>query len=369
MGNRKFIRIFIAVFFTILFIIGLGNYMIDPYGMHFHSRYIGFNKHKPGFNRYTRLIKLFNADIIQPNGLFLGNSRILYLAPEKAFEQYKPYTFYNFSHSSGNVYEMNELLAYSIRNYDIEYVCYGIDYIAMNNWGGKYANGFDVELVQGKKSKLLEFIKHHTSIQAITESYECVNINMKDPEGLWVQYHYNPQGSRSNKWRELKLEILGENWIDEEIQNVINTYEQLYNRNNPYIPDYKKEAYRSILEQCKQNGIEYTAYINPLYKDQFKLLLISDSYTSYIDLLKFLAANGGFWYFGGINDITSNKEYFWDSQHPRKELSYLIAEALFTENELEYRNELYGSFYDNNNIERLIVLLDGIRSELLKGTE
>lgn len=264
---------------------------------------------------------------------------------------------------------MNELLAYSIRNYDIKYVCYGIDYIAMNNYGAKHATGFDVALVQGKKSKFLEFIKLHTSIQAIEESYECIHTNMNDPDGIWVKYHYNPQGSRSNKWRELNLERLGENWIDEQIQHVMSTYEPIYNHSNPYIPDYKKEAYRSILEQCNQNGIEYTAYINPLYKDQFELLLVSNSYTSYIDLLKFLAENGGFWYFGGINSITSNKDYYWDSQHPRKELSYLIAEALFTENELEYRNEVFGKYYDDTNIDNLIAILDGIRSELMKRVE
>jgi hypothetical protein len=343
------------------------NYVIDPYGLHFHTRYRGFNTHKPTFLNFTRIIKLYNADVIEPEAIFLGNSRILYLVPEEAFVLYKPYKFYNFSLSGGTPDEMNDLLEYSIRNYNIEYACYGIDFIAMINWSTQYGSTFDTSLVKGDKSMFIERLKLHASTQAITESYNCVMSNIDDPDGLHVKFHYNKYGSRTNKWREIHYKRLGDDWIDAEIQKVaLNTYEPIYNKQNIKIPEYKKAAYLSILDQCSNHGIEYTAFINPLYKDQFILLLKSPAYPVYIEFLKFIANNGGLWYFGGINEITSDKNYYWDSQHPRKKLSELIARAIFSDTTPPFVDELFGKYYHSENIDSLVFHLDLLRESLTK---
>lgn len=369
MSNKRFIQVFFFAFFALLLFIGAANYIVDPYGLHFHTRYEGFNKHKPEFLNYTRVAKLYNADIIQPQGLFLGNSRILYLAPEQAFRAYKPYDFYNFSLSSGTINEMNDLLAYSIRNYDIKYVCYSIDFIAMLSWTTRYASNFDKELVDGRKSKLIEFIKLHTSTQAIDKSIHCIKTNRSDPEGKYVKYHYNEFGSRTNKWREINYADLGEAWLRERLEFTLNTYKDIYNHPQITIPDYKKEAYLSILEQCKDHNIEYTAFMSPIYKDQFIMLITSPAYDLYIEYLRFLAQNGGIWYFGGINEVTGNTNLYWDSQHPRKAMSTILAEIMFKPSHTQFTDALFGTYYTSENIDSLISSLDKIRKELLATTE
>jgi hypothetical protein len=366
MNGRKFIRRFLIAFSAVMIFIMIANYIIDPYGLHFHFRYRGFNTHKPTFLHFARISKLYNADEIEPEAIFLGNSRILYLVPEEAFGLYRPYNFYNFSLSSGTPDEMNDLLAYSIRNYDIEYACYGIDFITMINWSTQYASTFDTSLVKGDKSMFIELFKLHASTQAITESYSCVKSNINDPEGLYVRFHYNKYGSRTNKWREIHYKQLGDNWIDSEIKKVLNTYEPIYNNPKINIPEYKKDAYLSILDQCRDHGIEYAAFINPLYKEQFILLLKSPAYPVYIEFLKFIANNGGIWYFGGINKITSDKNYYWDSQHPRKKLSELIARAMFSDITPPYVDELFGKYYQSENIDSLVFNLDLLRESLIK---
>ena len=109
MKDRRFISVFFTAFFAILLFIGLANYLIDPYGMHFHNRYEGFNKHKPSFLNHTRIIKLFNADKIQPDALFLGNSRLLYLVPEDAFGKYQPRNYYMNPGATGNVQQQSQV--------------------------------------------------------------------------------------------------------------------------------------------------------------------------------------------------------------------------------------------------------------------
>ena len=160
MSDKRFIGVFFTAFFAILLFISAGNYIVDPFGLHYHTRYEGFNEHKPAYLRYERISKLFNADAIDPKAIFLGNSRILYLAPEDAFVRFKPYRYYNFSLSSGSIDEMDALLAYCIRNYDIEYVSYGIDFITMIDMEERFAENFDRELISGNKSKMLEYIKY-----------------------------------------------------------------------------------------------------------------------------------------------------------------------------------------------------------------
>ncbi len=367
MSNRRYIQIFFTAFVGLLLLIGMGNYFIDPYGLHFHHRAEGINKHKPAFLKYARVIKLFNADIVSPEAVFIGNSRILYLAPEDAFSKYQDYRYYNFSLSSGTVNEMDELLAYSIRNYDIKSVCYGVDFIAMSSWGGRYAYTFDLELVRGEKSKFLELLKMQTSTNAIQESYNCLKANINDPEGRRVMFHYNRFGSRTNKWREIVYADLGDDWLDKEIEKIINTYIDIYNDTNLHVPDHRKEAYRSILDQCRENDIAYMAYINPLYCDLFELLIGSRSYDAYTGLLRFLAENGGLWYFGGNNEITSNKDYYWDAQHPRKALADILAGIMLSEADSFQTTPLFGTFYTEDNIDVLINRLDLERMRLLGG--
>jgi hypothetical protein len=364
MSDKKFIRLFLAVFFSALVFVAVANYIIDPFGFHFHSRYTGFNRHKPGFIRHTRIVKLYNADAIRPDAIFLGNSRILYLAPEEAFGRYRDHRYYNFSLSSGTLNEMNDLLSYSIRNYDIEYVCYGIDFIAMLSWTARYGSTFDTLLVNGSKSKLVEFLKMHSSIQAVKESAWCVLSNIRDPEGKKVKYHYNEYGSRTNRWRELNYAQLGEPWMDQQMESVLDTYQSIYRNPGLTIPDYKKTAYRSILKQCRDNNIAYTAFINPLYKDHFALLITSGAYPLYIEFIKFLAEEGGIWYFGGINGITSDRGNFWDSQHPRKAMSGVISKAIFSPTPPSFTNALFGRYYDSRNVDTLVMELERLKTEL-----
>lgn len=361
MSDRNYIRFFLIVILGILGMIAIANFVIDPYGFHFNFRKEGFNKNKPAFSAFSRIIKLYNVKSIQPDALFLGNSRILYLVPEEAFSKYKPYTYYNFAFSGATLNEMKDVLDYSIRHFDIQSVCYGIDFIAFLSRSMRYPNTFDTLLVNGQKSMCIEFAKMHTSYQSIEESVNCVMSNRNDPEGRLVRWHYNQYGSRTNKWRELNYERMGDIWIDQEMKTVLKNYIEIYNNREFDLPAYKKDVYQQILERCQTNQIEYSAFINPLHKDQFIALLKSSAYPLYIEFLTFLAKNGGFWYFGGINEITSNKDYFWDTQHPRKKMSEVITEVMFAKTTPFYCNELFGVYVDSYNIESVLLELEHLK--------
>jgi hypothetical protein len=235
----------------------------------------------------------------------------------------------------------------------------------MSSHNGKYGAGFDNKLVRGQKSKFLEYLKLLTSVQAIKESFNCLRTNIIDPEGENVIYHYNRYGSRTNKWRDIMFEKQGAEWIDNEIASSVQMYRNIYNDTNLHLPYSNTYAYRAILQQCRENNIEFDAFVNPLYQDHFELLISSAIYPDYINFLSFLAKNGGFWYFGGINEITSDKNYFWDSQHPRKALSNILAQIMLSDEPSPYQSKLFGTFYTRKNIGELIEELELLRKELI----
>jgi hypothetical protein len=160
------------------------------------------------------------------------------------------------------------------------------------------------------------------------------------------------------------LEKQGEAWIDNKIASSLQMYKNIYNDTSLYLPYSNTYAYKVILQQCRDNDIEFSAFVSPLYKDHFELLISSAIYPDYINFLTFLAKNGGFWYFGGINEITSDKNYFWDSQHPRNALGGIIAQIMLSDEPNPIRNKLFGTFYTRENIGELIAELDLLRIEL-----
>jgi hypothetical protein len=81
--------------------------------------------------------------------------------------------------------------------------------------------------------------------------------------------------------------------------------------------------------------------------------------------LKFLAKNGGIWYYGGINEFTSTRDNFWDSHHARKSMGTFISNPMFMTEKPSYVSPFFGTFYDESNIDQLVSAMDSLRLEVM----
>ncbi len=354
LGNqRRFIVRFFVYLALIFVLVGIFNYYIDPYGIHQEYQQKGINYYKPAFYNNTRFTKIFHSRNIQPDAIFLGNSRTEYLAAEKAFTSYTQENFYNYALSSGSPQEMLEVLKFSHRNSPIKSVYYGIDFIAFLNTSPAYKEGFDLELVQGNKNLDIELLKSDLSYQCLKKSYECIKSNRKDSTGAKVSYQYNQRGSRTNRWRQMTLKAKGVKWLNKEFENTLDSYYEIYNNDTLAVQPSKMEALTSIIEFCDTQGIRLTLFLNPLHTRQYLMLLRSPNKELYFQFLRELSKAHVFYNFSGINEYSKDKNNFWDSHHPRKHLALVMADYIFETK--DKRNDFFGRKINQQNVDSLII--------------
>jgi len=368
MKAKTFDISFLIIAILLLSVITVFNYIVDPYGINLIVTQKGFNYNKPEFVWHTRQLKPFLSDIIKPNTVFLGNSRMEYLAPERYFTGDPDSRCFNFGLSSGTSCEMMEFLQYANSNYDVSKVIYGLDFIAFTSFSPDFKTGFDRELIKGDKYKIIEKLKMYLSYQAISKSLDCIKSNQVDPEGLKVIYQYNNSGSRTNRWRELNLEKNGNDWLKHKLQGSYNLYQDIYSDADLHIPESRLRAYENLIAYINKNNIEYMAFVSPLLNSHFQLLLSSNSFDEYINWLEFLSKHKGYYYMGGVNDITTDTTLFWDTQHPRKEMSNKIFNSIFFQED-QTADSLWGIFVDEINFPRLKAQLMSQRESLLRMIE
>ncbi len=368
MKPKTFNISFLIIAIALLTIITVFNYVVDPYGINLSVTRKSFNYNKPEFVWHTRQLKPFLSDIIKPKVVFLGNSRIEYLAPERYFMDETGDRYFNFGLSSGTSNEMLAFLQYSFRNYKISKAIYGLDFIAFTSFSPDFKPTFDLDLIRGDKLKIIEKLKMYLSYQAISKSLTCIESNRNDPEGFKVIYQYNKYGSRTNRWREINLEKQGNDWIKRQLQGSYKLYKDIYSAEDLHVQEKKLKAYKELVAYIRNNDIEYIPFISPLFQSHFKLLLISDCFDGYINWLEFLSNQSGYYYMGGVNDITSDSSLFWDTQHPRKEMSNSIFNTILNgQNDTE--DKLWGLYVDQSNFAYLKTALVNKRNALLAEIE
>ncbi|MBL4625147.1 MAG: hypothetical protein JKY42_08420 [Flavobacteriales bacterium] len=96
-------------------------------------------------------------------------------------------------------------------------------------------------------------------------------------------------------------------------------------------------------------------------------MLISNSYKNYVWFLTTLVEKGNsFIYFGGDNEITKDKNLYWDAHHARKTMGKYIFPTVFEGVELN-REDFFGATIDMNNIEDLLAHIESDRKRFLNG--
>jgi len=336
------------------------NYIIDPFNINNVYREYGFNKLKPDFWSKTRTLKVFNSIDVNPETIFLGSSRLEYLTPDENYAQYSDKKCYNLSLSGGTVCEEEKMFNFAMDQFDLSEIYYEADFYSITDHFDDYIEGFDIDLVEGRKSLLLEECKMYLTWYGKERSDYCIELNERDPNGNTVYYQYNHLGSRTNAWRYLQLELKGEERLDAQIQEYVEYYVRLYNAPERVLEENKMKSFRALLDGLNSKVQKSVVFTPPLYADQYKILVASSCYPLYITYLETMVKGScSFVYFGGVNEMTENKELYWDSHHARKDMMKYIGPYIFSDDG-EKRNDLWGKRFNSSN---LSILLDELAKD------
>lgn len=348
-------RWFIALFF-VLTALSVGsvigyNFYVDPYGLNEFHRERGFNYYKNQYKPFARTLKIYQSQKYNPEVIFLGTSRMEYLAPDLTVFENGPESF-NFAQSGGTTTEMLHCARYAFDEFDVKELWYGLDFVSFTNLTPDLRDGFDTLKWQSWWPAWAEEAKIYSSWEMIEKGDKCIERNKKDTFGLTVKYQYNDRGSRTNNWRISMLNREGEDWLNKEYDEMLATYEALYNTDTLALRPNRMDAFAEVIEMTKANGARPVIFIAPLHHSQFKLIQSSRAYPLFQQWLRELAATTDFYYFLGDNKVTRDRDLFWDSQHPRREMAPVLNEYITGQS--QPLADDFGMLVTEDNVEQLI---------------
>ncbi len=330
-GSNKLKKFLIkSLFFAILIILTVVTpaMLIDPFNV-FHWNHIRNNGVEPNKNYIKTKYILNQKDKF--DGFLFGSSRVGAIHTEKI----KDYAIYNMTYSCGTPTEHLETLQVFIdAGIDIDIVVMGVDC-------SSYTESADV---------------HNEQPLRASYKYLC------DNPDAFLGYYIDPL-----MLYESRTAILGDDiiegydafyqygwWCDYERAPKANWL--IVDRNEKYIGKYNTyektlEDIKSICELCDREGIKLIIFTNPLFEKTWY-----DSVdVGYLSFLTDLAQITPYYNFSGINDITTDPNYFIDYSHYNAEVGDMIINVMFygDVNEKLFQQG-FGVLVTSENVDRVL---------------
>lgn len=105
------------------------------------------------------------------------------------------------------------------------------------------------------------------------------------------------------------------------------------------------EEIASLLELCKENRIEAIFYMGPMHHTTY----MRQDQEAYFDFIRGLARLTAFYDFSGLNEITTDNYYYYETSHFRPIVGDMMTEAM-----LDGTSSKFGRLVGPDNIEKVI---------------
>ena len=297
---------------------------VDPYNV-FHWRQIRDNGVEPNSNYIKMEYILHNPDKF--DSFLFGSSRTGFVNVDRIPEG----KWYNMSYSEGLPAEHLENLQTMIEHGIIpKNVMIGVDNISCFVDPELHQNQF-YRIPYPRKNKL-GFYSNYFSIKGVLLSLDVIlDYESADPD--YVERYYENGCT-------IRDPSLGGTWDGDA----------------PYWDDYYKDCIsssvddvRSITQLCEEYGINLIVFSNPIYYRTYQ----ESKFYGYENYLVWLGgATGGYYNFSGENEITTNRNYYYESSHYTEELGDRLIDRIFsgkTDESLESQG--FGMYVTEENLE------------------
>lgn len=350
---KKWLFVFAVLFLFFFMLVGIINYLIDPYGLNNFMKVEKLNEYKRSNTGYTFRFKtnVFNNN--EFDTIMLGTSRVGVMDPSVVNELLDAKTF-NFA-SSGSITEIQrDLFFYAVNNKKIKNVIYGIDFLSLNGTitlENKFKEFCQVQ-EKIKSNKALTNYDLYFNSETLSKSYEVVMKNLRG-KGKVTKHYRADNGMRDyvDYIEELKA---GTFEYDKEINYSLKSYYSLKRKGgyqNYKLSDKYFEYIREIVTYCKEHNIRLWVYIPPMDAKHFDGLLPYGIYNEFEEFKRRLLGIVDYVDFTGHNSINDNHENYWEGSHLKKELTPLVMAKILNKT-LENIPADFGVHVKSNNIEQ-----------------
>ena len=306
--------------------------LVDPYNI-FHWKRIRDNGVEPNSNYIKMQYILHNPDKF--DSFLFGSSRTGFIDVEKIPEG----TWYNMSYSEGLPKEHLENLREMIEHGIIpKNVMVGVDNISCFVDPSLHENQF-YRIPYPREDKL-GFYAKYLSIRGVIASLE-VSLEHETEDPDYVDRYYRSGSSRRDP-------SLGGMW-EGDTPYWGNYYQ--------YYIDDSLGHIRKISELCEEYDINFILFTNPIYSSTYA----QSKYFGYASFLRLLGEQQktGYYNFSGINDITDNRNNYYEASHYTEEIGDMIIDRIFngvTDERLESQG--FGFVVTADNLEEFEKALD-----------
>lgn len=350
MSDKKYTLIILTFFVISLMGIGGFNYLVDPFEIFNSTKVAGFNQYKPESDRRQRLSKTYVIEKNCPEALIMGNSRALAIPSNYAAWPYKD--IYNFAISSTSMYETYRHLQHAIASCKIKAIVLSVDFLMFEKNAG-HAAGFKENRLKVTskgnptnwriKAKLQDSVPALLSLTAFKASLRTVRKQKQIKES--TAHCSSPQKEH------YKIKNKGGHHLFM-METNRRTLKKFNTNHDPAYYNSSLNYYRNFLELAHNNNIKVILMIPPSHASLYETLFhlkVKNHFNNWVKKIIYINENVSLaldkspyniFNFSGYNSITTEKvphknaqsigmNWFWESLHFKKELSYHILDRIF----------------------------------------
>ena len=347
MQAKPWIKIWFIIS-SLVFFVGIFNFIVDSNGMNRYIEITRFNKIKSNKSDTTpiryKMPRLRSGDW---DNLMMGTSSIGVMNNAVVSEYLGGKTF-NLSQPASAMSIQLDVFKYAVHFNKIKNVVYAVDFISFNKH-----RRLNADYIQ-EREKLKSFDYFYSY-----KSYFNLML-MKDSLSLiWKNYHQKIKPSpryMEDGRRVYQNYIYAQNNNTFDLKDNMDRVSQFLLSDHGYYEHYEfsdeyMSQFKSIVSYCKKHNIELYVYISPLYKDFISKLYIHDLGSKFESFKIKLAEITPYKDFTRVSSMTMTMNNFWDPLHLKVEKTPFIMRDLFKKDD-----ELNISVYmDETNIQSNLV--------------
>ena len=329
----RFCVCFIGLIILYGSIVSLTNMIVDPYGVWNTYQSVGFNQWKLKAEDKERLIKPINVSAIQPNTIFLGNSRALDALDASTYQSIYGRTAYNMSVPGMSMYEARRYIEHAIAvddNLQEVILCVDFEMFVENEEHPikKCEAGFDEAQLGHREMTGENLAATLMSWQAFKDSIETFYIN----ERYQIDEPYFAAGRYDEvalDYRNHKLEAQFHSALANQLRNG-----DLYTQTS--LSDEAFAEFQQIIDICQRHDISLTSLILPTHARMMESRTICwDVFEAWRKRLVQITPLVCFDFYNEksttfINGLVEKDtdDYYWEVSHPKKKYGDLVLSFL-----------------------------------------
>jgi len=346
MRLKSLIKMWMGIY-IIFPIIGLINYIIDPFGFNNFLLINNFNMVKEDNTVYPIKYKMPYIKSGGYDTLMLGTSRIGVMNPDVVDTILNTKSF-NLSQPASVMPIQLDAFKYALKYNKITHLVYGVDFMSFNR--NLKLNNYYVELKEPLKSfKSFSNYDIYLNWNTLNASLDTIINNYLEKSIYYPRYFAN--GMRDHLNHKQKL-IEGTFQIDEETSHHLTLY---FRKNGIYknyvFSDEYMDMFKGIVTYCKLNNIKLYAYISPISVKQFDAIKEAGLQDEFEHFKKELVKVVNYIDFTGHNSISKDQNMFWDSSHLRKEYTPLVMQRVLLNQDISPEKD-FGTLVTKENIQK-----------------